>query len=144
MAEQWWRQVDAETGQPVGRPYNQREALRLGGVSYPAQWLADPARRQVLADRGFVFEPYTPPPREAGPAPVPRTVTKLQLVRALRQAGLWGAVKQAIANSGAETKEDWDLSHTIPRNDPLLMGLASALGKTEAEIDDVFRVAAAK
>jgi hypothetical protein len=66
--------------------------------------------------------------------PVPANATKLRLVRALRAAGKWGAVKAALAKAGPGTNEDWSHAHLIERTDPI----AAALGLTDAELDAIF------
>lgn len=81
--------------------------------------------------------------RPVVPASVPQHVTKLQLVRALRLSGDWGSVKSALKTSGTDTKEDWELSHIIPRDDSLMQGFAQALPLTPAEVDALFIQAAA-
>lgn len=77
----------------------------------------------------------------ARPAPVPTSVTKLQLVRALRRAGLKASFDTAMSAASAETREDWSLAVSIARADPLVVSFAAALGKSDAEADDLFRLA---
>lgn len=74
---------------------------------------------------------------------VPRSVTKLQLVRALRAAGLKASFDTALTSATAETQEDWDLAVSIRRDDPLVASFAATLGQTEAQVDDLFRQAGA-
>lgn len=71
-------------------------------------------------------------------APVPQSVTKLQLVRALRTAGLWGDVKSALKSSGTVVKEDWEYASQINRYDSLVASFAVAIGLTEADMDAIF------
>jgi|GEM_PF-5144690 len=78
---------------------------------------------------------------EAVPEPVPQSVTPLQLVRALRQAGLKAAFDAAL-DANTEAKEDFALAREIERNDPLVASIATALGKSSGEVDDIFRLAA--
>lgn len=70
-------------------------------------------------------------------------VTPLQLRRALRQQGLADAVAAYVAAQDADTQDAWEYAVEIRRTDALIVQAASALGKTEAEIDDLFRGAAA-
>lgn len=91
---------------------------------------------QIIAD----YEGQTIPDRVVAPV-VPQEVTKLQLVRALRAAGLWEGAdgfKAMIAAADAETQEDWELAQIMPRNDAMIVAMATAAGKTSAEIDAVF------
>lgn len=82
---------------------------------------------------------------DAAPEPVivPAEVTKLQLVRALRQQGIWANMSAALnaPTTPDETREDWEMAHIIPRQDDLMTGFASDLGFTPEEIDAVFILA---
>lgn len=81
---------------------------------------------------------------------VPASVTKINLKRACKTQENWGGsgmnlweiAMAALATQDADTREDWDLSTEIPRDDPLFLGLASGLGVTEDQIDDIFILAA--
>ena len=90
----------------------------------------------ALKDRSDIA-PYVPPPPV-----VPDEITKLQLVRALRDLGLWSAIKSALESADTDTKEDWDFATTIPRNDPLITPFTGSLGISEEETDAVFIAAA--
>ena len=69
-------------------------------------------------------------------------VSPLQMRRALRQQGLADAVAAYVAAQDADTQDAWEYAVEIRRTDALIVQAASALGKTEAEIDDLFRLAA--
>lgn len=90
-----------------------------------------------------------PPPQ---PVVVPDIVAKLALVRAMRMVTLqgapagagpsaWDAVKAAIAVAPEAAQEDWQLATHMPRADPLLNAMASALGVSGATLDAVFVLA---
>lgn len=74
--------------------------------------------------------------------PAPTSVSPLQARRALRQAGLSDAVAQWIATQDADTQDAWEYAVEVLRTDPAIAGAAGALGMTEAQIDDLFRLAA--
>jgi len=76
------------------------------------------------------------------PNAVPKEVTKLQIVRALRQFELAARFKSALAAAGEITQEDWQLAVSIRRNDPMVKGFAALLELTEDQLDDLFRLAA--
>lgn len=82
---------------------------------------------------------------QAAPAPVPSVVTMRQARLALLQAGLLGTVNSNIAEmSGAEgeaARITWEYAQTVDRNHALIAVIAPGL--TDAEIDDLFRTAAA-
>jgi len=79
---------------------------------------------------------------DAAKGPVPETVTKLQLVRAMRDADAWNDTKAWIATLPDDAQEDWSLVNVIPRTDPLVADARDALGWTDAQVDDLFRAAA--
>jgi len=81
------------------------------------------------------------------PIPVPQLVRKLALVKACRQttwgeSDLWTQARAALALQSDEVQEDWDLAVEIPRDDPAFIALATGLGATSDDIDNVFRLAA--
>lgn len=94
---------------------------------------ADPQVKPGWTHDGVSF--VAPP---AGPPVVPKTISKLQLVRALRSAGHWGNVKATLAQADATTQEDWEYAFKINRSDPVVASFAAALGLTEDNLDDIF------
>lgn len=84
---------------------------------------------------------YTPPPPAAKPA-APEIVSARQARLALLRAGLLDAVETAVAGMSAEVRLTWEYAVEIRRDDPLLVNLATMLGLTEAQIDDLFLLAA--
>jgi len=134
-------------------------------ASYPAALLAEydvfqyvtddpPAYDQVLEQivpgnfyedagtwrRGWTIEP----------SPVPEYVTKVGLKRACEQqadwdgAGnnLWQVAKAAIATLSDSEQDEWNLATQVPRENSAFVALATspAIGATEQQIDDVFRL----
>jgi len=73
---------------------------------------------------------------------VTQHVTPLQMRRALRATGLKATVDAALASQSEEVREEWEYATEVQRTNPTLDALAHALGKTDAEIDDLFRLAA--
>ncbi len=70
-------------------------------------------------------------------------VTRRQMLTALHRAGLLATIKGAVAASGdIELQIAFDESQEFQRNNPFLASMAAALGKTDAEIDAVFALAA--
>jgi hypothetical protein len=76
------------------------------------------------------------------PAPVPRSVSAFQARAALSRAGLLDAVEAAIAGMGGEAALAWEYATEFIRTGALLNSVATGLGLTEAQIDDLFRQAA--
>ena len=73
---------------------------------------------------------------------VPGQVTPLQMRKALRRTGLRAAVVSYLDTADPEVVEAWEYATVIERDNAMIAGAAAALGKTPAEIDDLFRLAA--
>lgn len=72
-----------------------------------------------------------------------KPVTRRQMLTALHRIGLLTTIKSAVAASGdIELQIAFDESQEFQRNNPFLASMAAALGKTDAEIDAVFALAA--
>ena len=72
-----------------------------------------------------------------------KPVTRRQMLTALHRVGLLATIKSAVAASGdIELQIAFDESQEFQRNNPFLASMAAALGKTDAEIDAVFALAA--
>lgn len=70
-------------------------------------------------------------------------VTRKQMLIALHRAGLLDMIKQAVKDSGdIELQIAFDEALTFERNDPFLAAMAAALGKSDAEVDGIFALAA--
>lgn len=80
------------------------------------------------------------------PLPVPEVVTMRQARLALLQSGLLAQVNTAVSSmtgaAGDAARIEWEFSSTVERNLPLVQSLTGVLGLTEAQIDDLFRLAA--
>jgi hypothetical protein len=73
--------------------------------------------------------------------PVPASVTRRQFKQALTRIGLRGAVESAIAAADQDTKDWYNDSLNFERANPLLNAMAAGLGKTPADIDNLFALA---
>jgi len=77
------------------------------------------------------------------PPPAPASVTRRQARQALLLAGLLSQVQPAIdaipnAAMRAMVQIEWDDSNEFDRYRPALIGLATALGMTSAQLDQLF------
>ena len=61
---------------------------------------------------------------------------------AMLQAGLLDAVEAYITTQPKAAQVEWEYANEIRRDHALLSGAATALGLTEAQIDDLFSLAA--
>ena len=86
-------------------------------------------------------------PGEVPSDPVPKVVTMRQARLALLGVGMLAQVNAAVASMpGAEgdaARIEWEFSSTVERHRPLVLSLTAALGLTDAQLDDLFRQAAA-
>lgn len=79
---------------------------------------------------------------EGSPPLPPSTVTPLQMRRALRAVGLKDGINAFLEATGEEAQEAWEYAVEIRRDDRLVAAAAEALGKTDEELDELFRLAA--
>lgn len=72
-----------------------------------------------------------------------KPVTRRQMLTALHRAGLLATIKGAVAASGdVELQIAFDESQEFQRDNPFLAAMSQALGKTDAEVDAIFVLAA--
>lgn len=72
-----------------------------------------------------------------------KPVTRRQMLTALHRAGLLATIKGAVAASGdVELQIAFDESQEFQRDNPFLAAMSQALGKTDAEVDAIFALAA--
>jgi hypothetical protein len=81
------------------------------------------------------------------PAPViPASVTMRQARLALLKTGLLATVNQAVSAlpgaAGEAARIEWEFSSTVERNRPLVQSLVGVLGITDAQLDELFALAA--
>lgn len=76
---------------------------------------------------------------------VPQTfkpVTRRQMLTALHRAGMLDAIKAAVDGSGdVELQIAFNEALDFERTNPMLIAMAQAMGKTDAEIDAIFALA---
>lgn len=72
---------------------------------------------------------------------VPVSVSPLQIRKALRQIGLNNAVMEFIKTAPVEVQEAWEYAIEIRRDDPFILAAAVSLQQSEAQIDNLFRLA---
>lgn len=109
------------------------------------RWICDGVEFQFGVIGDATIGDYVPPPPP--PAPVPASVTRAQAKLALLQSGLLDQVQPAIDGIADPVQKqaaqiEWDDRLTFERNAGALVAMASMLGMTDAQIDDLFRLAA--
>ena len=71
-------------------------------------------------------------------ATVPRIITRVQAMKAMKQTGtLWDDFNALLA-SNVDAKDEWELSTELQRGHALTVSLGLALGLTEPQLDDLF------
>lgn len=75
--------------------------------------------------------------------PPPETVTMFQLRAALMETDRFTAVDNAVHALGGVALQAWEYAHEVNRKGTLVRQVATGLGVTDAELDDLFRRAAA-
>lgn len=73
---------------------------------------------------------------------VPEVVTSAQMIRALDDMGLLATVQTAVNGAGGLTLALWQHAAQFHRADPLIAQIAQAIGKSEADVDVLFVLAA--
>jgi hypothetical protein len=127
---------------PDGQVVLLDRAFVRDGTQYPAEWL----RQMSPADRaawGLVEAPEPEAPITPAPPAVPGSVSPRQARLALLAAGKLDAVEAAVAAGPQSTRIAWEYGLEIRRGDQLVVELAAALSMSDAEVDDLFRAAAA-
>jgi len=74
---------------------------------------------------------------------VPTAITPLQGRLALKRAGLLESVEAAIVQANGETQIWWEYATLWHRTHPLLNALATSLGLSSGQVDELFTVAGA-
>lgn len=71
---------------------------------------------------------------------VPPSVTRLQARTALFQAGHWDTIEAIMSNPDTPmvTKLAWQDAQTFERDSPVVNSLATQLGLSDAQVDELF------
>lgn len=77
-------------------------------------------------------------------APVPQEASSGQIIVALAELDWLNAVDAAVAQAGSLEQRLWARASRFPRNDVMVVAIATAIGKNSQELDDMFRLAATK
>ena len=76
------------------------------------------------------------------PNVVPQIVSPLQMRLALNRMGLRTTLDDYIKTLDQDTQDAWEYATEILRSNSIIINVAQALGKTDEEVDDLFRLAA--
>jgi hypothetical protein len=73
------------------------------------------------------------------PGPVPQTASSGDFMRALYDLGWYDAAKAAVASVGGLAQILWDRAAIFERQHPMVAQIATAIGKTSDDLDNLFR-----
>ena len=127
---------------PDGQTVLLDRAFSRDGIQYPSEWL----RQMSPADRaawGLVEAPEPVAPVTPAPPVVPAAVSPRQARIALLQAGLLDQVEAAVKAGTKQAQIEWEFGLEIRRDHAWLAAVAGQLGLSSAQVDDLFRAAAA-
>lgn len=72
----------------------------------------------------------------------PTSVTPWQIRKALNALRLRDAVEAAVAAGSQDMKDGWEFATEVRRDDPLVVAMGAALGKSSKDLDELFALAA--
>ena len=119
----------------------------LGTIELPDDMPADEVLRRTFTNSGVVAEGVvmpTPVPEAASPATIRVALRRLHGVTNAQLDATVGAVLASIQDPGERDDAEtlWLYSVSIRRDHPLVAAVAVAFNLTDAQTDEVFRVAA--
>lgn len=136
---------ERETGKPIPqqvKAYRQALRKRLVEIETAIDACASTDELKALYEGTETTPPFAttwPSKHDTFTDYVPYNVTRRQARKALKNAGLLDAVEAAITDP--DDRLDWDQAITVERNNPLIAAMATSLGLTDEQIDDLFRLA---
>lgn len=124
--------------------YKLTDSTTIVRVADSAYIPADPANTDYQQYLAWVDAGNTPEPYVAPPTPIPQTVTRFQALATLAAGGWLDTVyvyidnlpRTDITRLAFENATDWE------RSSPTVNALATMLGLTDAQVDDLFTAAA--
>jgi hypothetical protein len=119
--------VDVFPELPPDSVWAESWAYEISGSSINRFWTAVPMTAEQLEARRV--------------ANVPQMVSPRQLRQALTRLGLRAAVENAVANGSMDTKDWYEFSLSFDRNNVEVNNMATALGVSARNVDDLWTLA---
>lgn len=92
------------------------------------EFISNNGRRKWVDGQIVEYEPPVLPPV------IPQSASRLGLIRAFKEQGVWVNVKAMIA-ADVDVQEEWDAATEIRRSDPITQGMIAVLHLTDAQVD---------
>ena len=108
------------------------DRLRCDGTDYPFT---------VIGDYTISDDDSLAPPPPTSPVVVPESVSPRQIRQALTRANLRDVVEGAISVANQDTKDWYEFATAFERKHPMVSALATGLGVTEQQLDDLWILA---
>ena len=118
---------------------NQNSIIRLADNAYIPN---DERNTDYQAYLAWVSEGNAPLPADVTTSVIPSIVSMRQARLALLQAGLLSTVNAAIAAGGDADKIEWEYAADVDRNSPLVQNMKAGLNLSDADLDNLFTLAA--
>lgn len=120
------------THDPIIQAVHEIAPILTSKGHYEQQWeVVALAPEQVTANQAATYA-----------ASIPKSVSPRQIRQALTRAGLREAVEAGVAAGDQDTKDWWEFTTEFVRDHPEVVAMGVALGKTDLEVDAIFKVAA--
>lgn len=75
-------------------------------------------------------------------AAVPKSITKIQAMRAMKQAGIWEQFNTALA-ANQDAADEWALAISLERHNAFVESIAPSLDMSDEQVDQLFIAGAA-
>jgi hypothetical protein len=122
----------APTFDPITEACREIAPVLTNKGNYEQQWeVYDLSPEQAQANAEAAYQ-----------ASVPKVVTIRQAKLALNQTDMLDGINAAIANADRAVQIEWEYATEVRRDWPTLLALQPALGLTDVQVDDLFKLAA--
>lgn len=104
------------------------------------RWICDGTEYQFSVIGNATIGDYVPA-QVVSKIIVPVSVSPRQIRQALTAAGLRTQIEMAISSADQDTKDWWEFATSFERAHPMVIAMATGLGVSTAELDELFILA---